>query len=99
MHWFWRAAIAVVVTILVYVGLSFALEKLLYSVVLIGRRAHMAIFFSVQLLNVIVAITAYGILTCRYRPDPTDRETRCRKCGYNLTGNVSGVCPECGERI
>ncbi len=22
----------------------------------------------------------------------------CRKCGYNLTGNVSGVCPECGER-
>jgi hypothetical protein len=23
----------------------------------------------------------------------------CRKCGYNLTGNVGGVCPECGERI
>jgi hypothetical protein len=21
---------------------------------------------------------------------------RCRGCGYNLTGNVSGVCPECG---
>jgi hypothetical protein len=20
----------------------------------------------------------------------------CRKCGYNLTGNVSGRCPECG---
>lgn len=20
----------------------------------------------------------------------------CRSCGYNLTGNVSGVCPECG---
>lgn len=20
----------------------------------------------------------------------------CRQCGYNLTGNVSGVCPECG---
>lgn len=20
----------------------------------------------------------------------------CRKCGYNLTGNTSGVCPECG---
>jgi hypothetical protein len=20
----------------------------------------------------------------------------CRKCGYSLTGNVSGVCPECG---
>ncbi|MCG8403591.1 MAG: YcxB family protein [Phycisphaerales bacterium] len=21
----------------------------------------------------------------------------CKKCGYNLTGNVSGRCPECGE--
>ena len=24
--------------------------------------------------------------------------SHCR-CGYDLTGNVSGVCPECGERI
>lgn len=23
----------------------------------------------------------------------------CRRCGYNLTGNVSGVCPECGVKI
>ncbi len=23
----------------------------------------------------------------------------CRKCGYNLTGNVSGRCPECGATI
>lgn len=22
----------------------------------------------------------------------------CRSCGYDLTGNVSGVCPECGTR-
>ena len=22
---------------------------------------------------------------------------RCRACGYDLTGNVSGKCPECGE--
>jgi hypothetical protein len=22
----------------------------------------------------------------------------CRECGYDLTGNVSGRCPECGER-
>ena len=26
-------------------------------------------------------------------------EGHCVRCGYNLTGNVSGVCPECGERI
>lgn len=23
----------------------------------------------------------------------------CKKCGYNLTGNTSGVCPECGTTI
>jgi hypothetical protein len=25
-----------------------------------------------------------------------DAQTLCRACGYDLTGNVSGVCPECG---
>ena len=24
---------------------------------------------------------------------------RCRHCTYDLTGNVSGVCPECGEQV
>lgn len=23
----------------------------------------------------------------------------CNRCGYNLTGNASGVCPECGEKL
>jgi hypothetical protein len=23
----------------------------------------------------------------------------CRVCGYNLTGNVSGICPECGSPV
>ena len=24
---------------------------------------------------------------------------RCTYCGYDLTGNVSGVCPECGTPV
>jgi hypothetical protein len=33
-------------------------------------------------------------------PDkPVYPSGHCRKCGYNLTGNVSGVCPECGNVI
>lgn len=24
---------------------------------------------------------------------------QCTKCGYNLTGNTSGVCPECGTSV
>ncbi len=31
----------------------------------------------------------------RRRPDPG----RCRRCGYDLTGNASGVCPECGTPV
>jgi hypothetical protein len=23
----------------------------------------------------------------------------CIHCGYDLTGNISGVCPECGESV
>ena len=25
--------------------------------------------------------------------------SHCRKCGYNLTGNTSGTCPECGTPV
>jgi ribosomal protein L37E len=32
---------------------------------------------------------------CLYRRKPSDPRL-CRRCGYNLTGNTSGVCPECG---
>jgi hypothetical protein len=28
-----------------------------------------------------------------------ERRGGCRACGYDLTGNRSGVCPECGTRI
>jgi hypothetical protein len=55
---------------------------------------------------VIIAVAVYAWLTHRFGPR-VDREIpcpkcgyvgHCRKCGYNLTGNVSGVCPECGEK-
>lgn len=32
----------------------------------------------------------------RFPPLPVDPAT-CVRCGYNLTGNVSGTCPECGS--
>jgi hypothetical protein len=34
----------------------------------------------------------------RRRSEEDDRDA-CLNCGYNLTGNISGMCPECGERI
>ena len=38
----------------------------------------------------------------RYRRDRrlrSDGMPHCAKCDYNLTGNVSGICPECGTPI
>jgi hypothetical protein len=39
--------------------------------------------------------TAYSFWRDRRRIPPN----HCRKCGYNLTGNESGVCPECGSEV
>jgi hypothetical protein len=35
----------------------------------------------------------------RHREQRLRAAGRCVKCGYDLTGNVSGVCPECGQTI
>jgi hypothetical protein len=42
-------------------------------------------------------VFATGLLWRRY--PRRFREGRCPHCRYNLTGNVSGVCPECGEKV
>jgi anaerobic ribonucleoside-triphosphate reductase len=41
------------------------------------------------------AATVAAIVAYR-RPMPPDC---CRKCGYDLTENESGTCPECGEVV
>ena len=41
------------------------------------------------------AITLAVWLVSRRRPQPG----RCAGCNYDLTGNVSGVCPECGRKV
>jgi hypothetical protein len=49
----------------------------------------------------ILCLGAYPLI-CLVRGIPGWRRNRrrrhghCLKCGYNLTGNTSGVCPECG---
>ena len=34
-----------------------------------------------------------------WRADRPIPPGHCQKCGYNHTGNISGVCPECGEKM
>jgi hypothetical protein len=45
-----------------------------------------------------LALCGLGLYWCRWR-DRRDPVRRCAKCGYNLSGNVSGVCPECGTPV
>jgi len=34
-----------------------------------------------------------------WRADRRIPPGHCQKCGYNLKGNVSGICPECGTNV
>jgi len=42
---------------------------------------------------------AYPTLAFIRRPLRRWRKGLCVRCAYDLTGNVSGVCPECGTKI
>ena len=56
---------------------------------------HRFVFFRPWLLAAVVGFpTALLISFDRRRRIPPGH---CQTCGYNLTGNLSGICPECGE--
>jgi hypothetical protein len=49
-----------------------------------------------------VVAAVFGILPLAYVPRSWARRPRdgkCRSCGYDLTGNTSGICPECGMEV
>ena len=48
----------------------------------------------------LVCLGPVGFGLLRWRREIASRgRNRCRKCDYDLTGNTSGRCPECGESI
>ena len=60
------------------------------------------VFLSMPLWFPIVLFASYPVLA--FIRGPLRRYLRRRKglclsCGYDLTGNVSGVCPECGTEV
>jgi len=48
---------------------------------------------------VLLAYPTVAFLFGPFRRWQRRRRWQCTKCGYDLTGNVSGVCPECGTSI
>lgn len=58
-----------------------------------NSRGHMVACVQTWLMCLVVA-AATGYLWWRRREFPPGH---CENCGYNLKGNLSGVCPECGR--
>jgi hypothetical protein len=46
-----------------------------------------------------ILLTSGSTGTYLWRRSRTPPAGHCPKCSYDLTGNVSGVCPECGTEI
>jgi DNA-directed RNA polymerase subunit RPC12/RpoP len=83
-------------TILVALGVAF-IAYVIAPVEGSRDRARAELLFA--LISLAIGCGA-GFYWCRTR-SPVRRPFppgHCRKCGYNLTGNVSGRCPECGAR-
>jgi len=57
--------------------------------------------FLVLGVPLLLVITLRVLVSLGVLPKPlcSARPGRCRSCGYDLTGNESGICSECGEEI
>ena len=52
--------------------------------------------WAIVLLCAVLPITW---MATRRRASRCSTAQRCLSCGYNLTGNTSGICPECGRPV
>lgn len=56
-----------------------------------------SIVLALSVLPLLAAPAVYFTVWRRWLPP--DTAPRCERCRYNLTGNTSGKCPECGATI
>ena len=54
-------------------------------------------YLEIPLYALFLAVAIPTLLVWRFWPKPV-KPGHCR-CGYDLTGNTSGVCPECGVEV
>ncbi|MGD8450305.1 MAG: hypothetical protein PVJ57_00675 [Phycisphaerae bacterium] len=70
-------------------GMAHAAPSSSESLLLLSDREPVPLWPIVLAMGAATGLLAF----CARRRHPTGR---CRACGYDLTGNVSGRCPECG---
>ena len=63
---------------------------------LIDRSAPLGWFI---LASIFVALVSFSALKLKSRAMLRAERGCCASCGYDLTGNISGRCPECGNCI
>ena len=63
------------------------------------RFPRLARAFGPISLLALAGLLALEVGLYRYLSRPAPRPGLCRSCGYDLEGNESGTCPECGTRI
>lgn len=59
-------------------------------------NSGLEIRLSIEIILAALLLPAFYLF---YRDRRRIRPGFCLRCGYNLTGNTSGVCSECGEKI
>lgn len=69
-----------------------------YVLVYHGRQ-YEGVALAVLPLGLLLFITSLLIGTEYARSGSVPERGHCRRCGYNLHGNVSGICPECGTAL
>jgi hypothetical protein len=62
-----------------------------------GPRAALWVAAPVWCFPLVFMVVGGAGLLIVYRARRRQQTGQCARCGYDLTGNVSGVCPECGE--
>ncbi|GMU22302.1 MAG: hypothetical protein AMXMBFR13_23880 [Phycisphaerae bacterium] len=73
----------------------------MFIIILAGKESrHGDLTITIWSCLIMLAVGFASRYAASYRPI-WDRRRRfpvgsCQACGYNLTGNVSGTCPECG---
>ena len=70
-----------------------------YSLTWRGISSNDMLFGGVAMLVVSIFALVTSTLEARARKRKIDAELFCPTCLYDLTGNVSGVCPECGNPV
>ncbi len=74
-------------------------DPISYFVVGFGIAEDVTIAFLIAFIVILSYLASRLLYACMICRRVLDETPRCDCCGYNLTGNRSGRCPECGTPI